>query len=235
MGFVISYQLAAPVANDARETLSLLRQTSLRLEGSTVSPLFSTGPRWLDSHPSPAEVPATREVSIDLVPSDSFTFSIEVEAMEQTAFWMRPGAMCPNASFGLARYPATVYDPRSGFQVPTQIGDGWHWSASFSAAHALNLGVLHFLSCHLAVASLLERAAELGCLVAVTDETGFWHTRDIAALASLAAEWAGASSEFQPQLAQAMEPGGDIVHSGQTWDLAARLRAISSTTASAAG
>lgn len=234
MGFVMSYRLGAPVDSDARDRLARLRRTSRRLQGSTVSPLLSSVPSWSDPQTERSELLATREVPVICLPAASFTYSLEVEALELVAFRMRPGALCAEAAFGLARYPATVYDPRSAVQVPTQLGSGWHWSARFSAEDALVLGVLHFLSCHLAVASLLERAAEFGCLAAVVDESGFWQTQDVTALAWMAAEHSRASSDFEPRLAQAVEQSGYALRPGRMWALAARLRATSTLTTSAA-
>jgi hypothetical protein len=227
MGFVMSYRFGAPADSDPVDLLSRLRQASLQLPGSTASPVLRSGPSWSDPRTRRAEILAIREVAVMSLPAESFTYSAEVEPMELVAFWIQPGERCEQAVFGLARYPATVFDPQSGVQVPTQLGSGWHWSARFSAEDALALGVLHFVSCHLAVASLLQMAAELGCPAAVVDETGFWQTHDVAALASLAAERCSAPDDFEQRLALAIEESDYATHPGRVHALAVCLRAIS--------
>jgi hypothetical protein len=168
------------------------------------------------------------EVPLVRLPGDSFVYALEVEAAQLHAFWIDPGPRCMAAVFGFARYPATAYDPRSGEYMPTGLGAGWHWKASFSAESALELGVLHFLSCHLAVLALIEGAQQLGCLASVQDETGFWDRRDVSALAWAAAEWIGAASSFESLVERAVADSQFSVRPGRTGDLALRLREISS-------
>jgi hypothetical protein len=50
-------------------------------------------------------------------------------------------------------------------------------------------GMPNFLRAHLSVCSILEKAQDLGFVVHVSDEGGFWKNRDVKALAQEVGEW----------------------------------------------
>lgn len=105
------------------------------------------------------------------------------------AFATIPGPGSEPANFGLCHYPAKVeVDGRS---ISTGLS-GWNWRSFCKTQYASNPedgGLANFVRSHLAVVRLLDCAQELNFLREVQDESGFWETRDIDALAQVVAQW----------------------------------------------
>ena len=105
------------------------------------------------------------------------------------AFTTLPGPGCEAANFGLCRYPThTSLGERT---VRTRLA-GWYWQSFCKTQYASDPqlgGVENFLRCHLLLAKLLDHAQRLGILAEVTDEGGYWQSRDVAALAREVGRW----------------------------------------------
>jgi hypothetical protein len=68
---------------------------------------------------------------------------------------------------------------------------GWSWTSYCKTQYASNPkcgGVENFLRCYLTIVNLLDYAAELGMLLSVSDESGFYERRDVEALAKAVGE-----------------------------------------------
>lgn len=114
---------------------------------------------------------------------------VHVRPQHVIAFSTWPGPGCEAANFGLCRYPAVV--ELDGQSMPTGL-DGWNWQAFCKTQYASNPedgGVENFLRCHLTVVKLLDCAGQLNILRHVKDDSGFWETRDVKALAETIGEW----------------------------------------------
>lgn len=125
------------------------------------------------------------------------------------AFSTSPGPGCEAANFGLCRYPTAV--EADGQPVPTGL-DGWNWQAFCKTQYASNPedgGIENFLRCHLLVVKLLDQAQRLGVLGHVKDESGFWDTRDVKALAETIGEWNRGLAAFVGQFKDQF--GNDVV------------------------
>ncbi len=224
MDFTISYRLSAAATADPQGLLEDLAVSSSSLPGASVSPMWS---RWRELPSEPLDRLGGLEIAVLRRPSDLFIYSLEVRPLAVHAFALSPGPHCMQAYFGFGRYPETVVDPTSGRRLPTQLNPGWRWASWFSAEAALFEGVLHFLTCHLAVTAVLERASGLGCLSGVSDGTGFWEDRDAVGLGWRAAEWSGADSSFEGPLEQAVRESEFLLRPGRLRALVARLSRLS--------
>ncbi len=99
------------------------------------------------------------------------------------AFTAWPGEGCKGAHFGLCQYPSLL-ETDEGL-VQTGLSD-WRWSSFCKTQYAFDPTqecILNFLRCHLNVICLLDKAKAQGCLDRVSDEGGFWESRDLQALA----------------------------------------------------
>jgi hypothetical protein len=108
------------------------------------------------------------------------------------AFSTYPGEGCEPANFGLCRYPGKIRieDPRAGQARSLLTGlKGWSWGSFCRTQYASQLGVEHFLRCHLLVIKMLDHARQLGILGHVKDEGEFWEKRDVKALAQEVGLW----------------------------------------------
>jgi hypothetical protein len=87
-----------------------------------------------------------------------------------------PGEGCESALFGLCQYPRWILS-RNG-KVPTGYEDGWLLKGFCKTQYAGEHGWEHFLKCHRQIMSLLDFWRQLGVTVEVSDEGGYWETRD---------------------------------------------------------
>jgi hypothetical protein len=100
-------------------------------------------------------------------------FSVERDGADDTSeapeelflLATRPGAGCEAATFGFARF----------------ADGGWTWKSwcktSFAAA-AENGGLINFLRSHTRLIKALDEIRALGIDVDVSDDTGYWESRD---------------------------------------------------------
>lgn len=96
---------------------------------------------------------------------------------EVIGFRTWPGDGCEEANFGLAKFRSSK---------------NWGWSSFCKTQYANDPeygGVAHFLKCHLAVISMLNRAKELRLLKSIHDEGEFWEKRSVEELIKEIGEW----------------------------------------------
>jgi hypothetical protein len=127
---------------------------------------------------------------------DNDTYSV-VRPLRAVGFIAVPGEDCEAMLIGLARYPRFV--DVNGIQRDTQRV-GWSWTRYCKTQYASRHGIEHFLRCHLKVIALLDAAQEAGFRVSVDDDSNFWQTRDIAALAKTVGEWNEATAALVGKL-----------------------------------
>jgi hypothetical protein len=137
---------------------------------------------------------------------------LQVTPVEVVVLDTWPGDGCEAANFGLARYGKTVKFSVSRFgpekDVPTGLGDGWHWRSFCKTQYANEYGIMNFLSCHRMVIGMLDYAKELGILKEVNDEGEYWEKRDVNALVKTIGEWDQFIAAFAGQLQKAVAPTG---------------------------
>jgi hypothetical protein len=112
-----------------------------------------------------------------------------VRPVHLIAFAAWPGEGCEEANFGLCQYPAVI-ETETG-RLDTGL-TGWQWASFCKDQYASDPGcggLPNFLQCHLSVIAMLDKAKELGCLVHVSDEGGFWEQRDLQRLAQKVGSW----------------------------------------------
>ena len=87
-----------------------------------------------------------------------------------------PGEGCESATLGLCQYPRRIRN--GGKRVSTGLAGGWRLKGACKTQYAAEHGWDHFLLCHQRVVSLLQFWRGLGVTVDVSDEGGYWETRD---------------------------------------------------------
>jgi hypothetical protein len=134
--------------------------------------------------------------------------SYSVTPRRVIAFTAWPGDGCEQSNIGLCEYPDWIIDGRHGKQITNLTS--WSWSSFCKTQYASNPrygGVKNFLSCHLAVIALLDRAKKLGCLDKVNDEGGFWEQRDVEKLVREVGDWNEMIAAFCGRLKDALGDG----------------------------
>ena len=116
---------------------------------------------------------------------------VRVQARRLICFTIDPGPDCEYAIFGMAQYPKVIFvKGRSDFddhcfRIPVENADQWIWHGFCKTQYASGSkagGIENFLRCHLSLVAVLDAAKDMGFGVEVSDEGGFWESRDIAAL-----------------------------------------------------
>jgi hypothetical protein len=193
MGLTLHFRLSLPAStprDQITERLHQLQAAATRMPFDAVCPVTSTKAqeplgdgvgvpplsylfRFGASLQLPSfEPPPTSEGMDDPLP-DAVGFSVLV------------GAGCEPAIFGLAFLP-----PRDDeWRLLTDQPRVWYWDCSCKTQYASNESDEHFIKCHTSLVALLDEAVKLGFIVEVTDEGGYWESRDVdrllAALATM--------------------------------------------------
>lgn len=130
-----------------------------------------------------------------------------VQPTHVIAFSTNPGEGCEPANFGLCRFPATMTE--RGRRIRTGL-TGWRWSSFCKTQYASNPtygGVENFVRCHLSIVKLLDHVATVGIQTEVSDESGFWKSRELKALVETVGQWNGAIAAFAGELKD-QQPSG---------------------------
>jgi len=132
-----------------------------------------------------------------------------VDPMHVIAFSTSPGNGCEDANFGLCRFPSVI--EIEGLRCRTGL-KGWTWKSFCKTQYASNPecgGVENFLRCHLSVIGMLDHATKLGIVREVSDEGGFYESRNVEALAKEVGEWnemiAAFAGRFKDMLGDGVE------------------------------
>src|ERR1035441_6602683 len=118
-----------------------------------------------------------------------------------------PGKGCESATFGLCQYPRRI--PFRTGSVATGFEDGWLLKGSCKTQYAGEHGWEHFLICHKRVISLLDFWRQLGVAVEVSDEGGYWETRDEKKLRSCLERYDGLVAAVAGMMKDAVDDTGE--------------------------
>jgi hypothetical protein len=182
MGMQVWYELASTSdrLDDARAIIASLREQALELPFDRVSELLP-----VESRPSGMSgIFAGGSIRVPHAIENNRWRILSVDPIDGVAFIVHAGERCESAAFGLARYPDTIYDDVDGLYRPTDYARGYQWHDGCKTQYAFRLGREHFLRCHIALISLLDRANAMGLVTRVSDEGGYWEHRDVEALLS---------------------------------------------------
>lgn len=114
------------------------------------------------------------------------------------AFAVAPGRGSEPASFGLLRL--------GGGDAPAR----WRWRCFCKTQYASAHGDDHLLRCHGSLVALLDAARQIGVEVTVSDETGYWESRDPRQLTAAVADMNRLVARFAGALTDAVrDAGGD--------------------------
>lgn len=187
MGLTIFYSLrsSAGSAPAARRLVNELRSRAQGLPFQSVGPLLeftgagcefdrgrSNRERWLLIQAA-GYAPGSGDRRYHVTPRHVIAFSTQ------------PGDGCEPANVGLCLYPATIKvedDGQPGKTRTVRTGlCGWRWSSFCKTVYAGDPpcgGPINFLKCHILVVQLLDQARALGLATDVSDESGYWESRD---------------------------------------------------------
>jgi hypothetical protein len=206
MGLTIHYTLALPGKPSlvsVKSTIGALRQKCLDLPFQEVGELLD-----LDGDACDPEKQQDQSLRWFLIQAGVFTHfdfdsrgkprkadqlnrevhTFKVPAARIIGFTTYPGPGCEMANVGLRLTPKTVKIPAIGDHDSGELklSGGWGWSSFCKTQYAsssIEGGSLeNFLRCHLAVVAMLDDARELGFETSVSDEGGFYDSRNLDAL-----------------------------------------------------
>jgi hypothetical protein len=187
MGLSICFELSLPAGTseaNVRERLSALREVAAALPFTLVTEVVRLTERELTG---PWPMQGLAFVHLEDVVDVTGRFvreelhgrhlgraeddmrRVDVPDATQTVvlgFAIAPGPGCEPASFALA---ANIYEGRLS---------EWRWHCCCKTQYASNLGEENFLRCHQSLVAVLEAARELGFECEVSDEGGYWESRD---------------------------------------------------------
>ena len=181
MGVSIHYSLSAPAALKPAEALALverMRAVALdmkrRRRVKSVSPIASDTAAALyegRQFPTVQSDWNGRKYSPDVFPKRGAIFEVDV------------GNDCEPLSIGLFKYPARVTSCETGNnECRTKMGWAWQFHRHCKTQYASLHGWEHFRRCHVAVVDFLAALRALGLSVTISDEGGYWPSRDVRTL-----------------------------------------------------
>ncbi len=192
MGLTIYYELACHDESEdsIRDKLTRLHDKALKLPFENVTGLEFSDDTATDQlkaevqrikfgGPAVSLSVASCHVQNDTLQAhlgENHFLSVEPECFFR--FTIFPGVGCETAAFGLSRLSKTT--TIDGCQWSTGLAR-WHWHSFCKTQYASNPkhgGEEHFLKCHLSLIELLDFADELGILCRVSDDSGYWESRD---------------------------------------------------------
>jgi hypothetical protein len=166
MGLTVHYELRLPASMSSDDVVQVLAALHAHAEGLAVERVGSlAGP----SRYGDVAADACLEFNALIIaePYDDETPRLICDVATAQGFRVDPGEGCETAMFGFMRRA----DEAGGHQE-------WFWRCFCKTQYASIVSEQHFVACHTAVISLLDRAIELGVDVIVNDETQYWEMRD---------------------------------------------------------
>jgi hypothetical protein len=198
MGLTINWNWQGPPTKDeARAVIEQLRQRALDLPFESVSEIvhFEGDDAQFERGSQDDEFQWLKVQAGQTVWNNDYTTGWECKPLEIIGFEIAvaPGSEPMNVI--LATYPKTIQitDERTG--RPKRLRTGRHdWSGrgfckTQYASDPQCGGVPNFLRAHFSVCRMIEHAKDVGLIVEVSDEGGFFESRDIPALVKTIGEW----------------------------------------------
>lgn len=218
MGLTIHYEMRAPAnaaESDAAALVAKLREFALELPFDAVSQIVRL------TEPAVAAMPTLRgfafgrledvaHLTAVFTREELYARLIGVERFRHEGndvyecITVPPDVSTVACGFAIAVGPGCEPAALGALQVslPNGATSPWEWHCFCKTQYASVHGDDNMLRCHRSLVSLLDSARELGFELHVTDETGYWETRDPAVLMTsvhrlnqLMAQFAGTFTE----------------------------------------
>ena len=190
MGLTLHYKLLAPAAQAEADTvrrLAKLRDRALELPFSAVSnPVRFTESDLIRPWPMRGLAFPSLENVVDVAARSERNDLYRRWIGAPDGAWPRPDVPddYPVESLGFAIAPGPGCEPAAfGLATMRPIGTtdwSWHWWCK--TQYASNHGEDNFVRCHTSLVALLDTARDLGFVVDVHDDSGFWDSRNTAEL-----------------------------------------------------
>lgn len=213
MGLSLCYELRMTgTFDEGRERIAALREFALTQDFGEVGDLVVCGAAEDDDTSPPNLSPTARRFYRLLgtqygqkgTRNGAETW-VEIPPLRVVTFAIQPAEGCETANFGLAVHPAVI-EPAGGSgttPIETGLAGLCSWTQCCKTQYAgLSQygGVENFVFAHVRLVRCLDHAAELGLDVQVTDDSGYWESRDLEALRRSLGEWNGLIAAFAGQL-----------------------------------
>jgi hypothetical protein len=171
MGLTLNFELRLPgdtAREDVLSRLTRLREAAAAQHFDDVSPIVDAS----NLNPDPDNALASAQACIQYfadflakaLPGDEPRYVGDVDSV--IGFRTDPGEGAETATFGLMRRRAEVGDHEE-----------WYWWCSCKTQYASLVSEEHFVRVHTGLVALLDVAVELGFVVDVGDEGGYWEAR----------------------------------------------------------
>ena len=147
-------------------------------------------------------------------PEDGAYYSERVAPERVIGFIINSGAGCEPVNVGLRLMPKCLRGiSKDGLNHAELKLDGkWGWSGHCKTQYASNPGyggsMENFLRCHLSIVAMLDHARELGFELDVSDEGGFYESRNIEELCKELEHQNSMMAGFDGMLKDAIDPKG---------------------------
>ena len=183
MGLTIHYQLQLPretPGTRVAELVAQLHSAAKRLPFETVGSLerTTTDPSADNNFTTPLGGFFMMCASLLLGAEDESGAWDQEAVPDAFGFAVMPGDGSEAAAFGVAWLA-----PRDDELQPLPNKPAsWYWLAHCKTQYASNVSDAHFVHCHTTIVALLDEAVRLGFDVEVSDEGGYWESRDTSQL-----------------------------------------------------
>jgi len=198
MGLTLHYELRLPAStssDDVGQVLAALHARAASLPFARVTDL--TGPSSRGNGAIEAWLEFFGLLIAEPYDDDSPRMPGDIETAQ--GFLVDPGEGCEPATFAFMRRA----DEAGGHQE-------WFWRCFCKTQYASIVSDQHFVTCHTALVSLLDRAIELGIDVVVHDETPYWETRDEKQLVAELHRMNHLMAAFAGEISDALGPAHDV-------------------------
>jgi len=174
MGLTLNYDLRLPgdiAREDVLSRLTRLRAAAAAQHFDEVSPIVDASNLNPEPHEGEALASAQRCIQFFAdflakpLPDDEEPRYVG-DADSAIGFRIDPGEGAETATFGLLRRRAEVGDHEE-----------WYWWCACKTQYASVVSEEHFVRVHTGLVALLDVAVELGFVVDVRDEGGYWESR----------------------------------------------------------
>lgn len=198
MGLTINWNWQGPPSKDEAQTvIERLRQRALDLPFESVSEIvhFEGDDARFDRGSQDDEFQWLKIQARQIIWNEGVTTTRNCMPTEIIGFQILVAPGSEPMEVILANYPKTIQitDERTGKvkRLRTER-QGWSGRGSCKTQYASDPqcgGIANFLRAHLSVCRMLEHAKDVGLIVEVSDEGGFFENRDIPALVKTIGEW----------------------------------------------
>jgi hypothetical protein len=164
MGLTLHYTLRLPASTSgerATELLSQLHDVASTHSFDIVSELVVLSDVTAFSNPAAPALEFFATIGAEVL--EYVEAGAGADPSTARGFFVQPGKGCETATFALMR---------------RGVDGEWYWHCHCKTQYSSNEGEDHFVQVHCTLVAVLDAAVQLGFVIEVDDEGGYWQTRD---------------------------------------------------------